>query len=132
MSVAMFFKAEESKIEEVFLGDFVEQTITQIINAIQISQSKFMNSESSVEICPSVNLKNLSQSSNVITSASWKIVNEIEFDVAISARSSGSANGGVKVTIVNIGGKILSERGTVSKVKFKIPISYPAMPRKTT
>lgn len=53
---------------------------------------------------------------------------EIEFDIAVSAKRTGSGGGGLKVTVFGIGanaeGTIASEASTVSRIRFSVPTQY--------
>lgn len=52
----------------------------------------------------------------------------IEFDVAVSAKSTGASGGGLKVAVFGIGanvdGKLSSESATVSRIKFTVPTGF--------
>ncbi|GEM_PF-2729047 len=53
---------------------------------------------------------------------------EIEFDIAVSAKKSGTVDGGLKVAVfgigANAGGSEESESSTVSRIRFKIPTKF--------
>lgn len=52
----------------------------------------------------------------------------IEFDIAVAARSTGVAGGGLKVAVFGIGanaeGKQESESVTVSRIRFSVPMAF--------
>ena len=52
----------------------------------------------------------------------------IEFDVAVSAKRTGSTDGGMKVAVfgigANLGGKEGSEDSTVSRIRFSVPTKF--------
>jgi hypothetical protein len=52
----------------------------------------------------------------------------IEFDVAVSAKLSGKAGGGMKVAVFGIGANIGAEEGTenssISRIRFSIPTNF--------
>lgn len=53
---------------------------------------------------------------------------EIEFDVAVSAKVSGSMDGGLKVAVFGIGANLDAEEGsensTISRIRFSIPTNF--------
>jgi hypothetical protein len=52
----------------------------------------------------------------------------VEFDVAVSAKQTGSSGGGMKVAVFGIGANLAanlgSEDATVSRIKFSIPTKF--------
>jgi len=52
----------------------------------------------------------------------------IEFDVAVSAKSTGKAGGGMKVAVFGIGanlsGEQVGENSTISRIRFSIPTKF--------
>ena len=55
---------------------------------------------------------------------------KVEFDVAVSARTTGAKGGGMKVAVFGIGanleGREGSEDSTVSRIRFSIPTNFKA------
>lgn len=53
---------------------------------------------------------------------------EIEFDVAVSAKTTGKAGGGMKVAVFGIGANLAGEEGnensTISRIRFSIPTKF--------
>lgn len=53
---------------------------------------------------------------------------EVAFDVAVTAKHTGTARGGFKIQVfsigANAGGDVSSEASTVSHIKFKIPSKF--------
>ena len=53
---------------------------------------------------------------------------EVEFDIAVSAKRTGTAGAGLKVAVFGIGGNAGGEQGTesstVSRIKFVVPTSF--------
>ncbi len=54
--------------------------------------------------------------------------NEVTFDVAITAKSSGGAKGGLKLEFsavgANVGSEKNNENSTMSRIQFKVPFLY--------
>jgi hypothetical protein len=53
---------------------------------------------------------------------------EVEFDIAVSAKSIGSADGGLKIAVfgigANVGGSTVSENSTISRIRFSVPTNF--------
>lgn len=53
---------------------------------------------------------------------------EVEFDIAVSAKSTGSADGGLKIAVfgigANVGGSTVSENSTISRIRFAVPTNF--------
>ena len=53
---------------------------------------------------------------------------EVTFDVAVTAKHTGTARGGMKIQVfsigVNAGGDVASESSTVSRIQFTIPTKF--------
>ena len=53
---------------------------------------------------------------------------EVQFDIAISAKSTGSADGGLKIAVFGIGanasGSAVNENSTISRVQFSVPTNF--------
>jgi hypothetical protein len=53
---------------------------------------------------------------------------EVEFDIAVSAKTTGASGGGLKVAVFGIGAnaeaKLGSENSTVSRIKFSVPMNF--------
>lgn len=61
--------------------------------------------------------------------------NLVRFDVAVRATESKKGEGGVKVAVVDVGGKLSKEDAAVSRIQFDIPLiiaerPFPARPAK--
>ena len=59
-----------------------------------------------------------------------KLVEKVEFDVAVTESRSreASGEGGLEVLSVKVGGKgsLTQEHGTVNRIKFSVPVLFPA------
>lgn len=53
---------------------------------------------------------------------------EVEFDIAVSAKSTGATDGGLKIAVFGIGanvaGSTVSENSTISRIRFSVPTSF--------
>ena len=53
---------------------------------------------------------------------------QVEFDVAVSAKSTGSGGGGMKVAVfgigANMGAEVGSENSTISRIRFSVPTKF--------
>jgi len=109
------------------LKDFVTETLVQIAEGIEEAQKRLheKNSEAIINT-------NMTQSSrgHLVTGGSNKPVEMVEFDVAILANEGTATKAGVGLTVASLlkldaGGQSKQSKGTESRIKFKIPMSYP-------
>lgn len=58
----------------------------------------------------------------------FSALDEVEFDVAVSAKATGESGGGLKVAVFGIGGGMSategSESSTISRIRFSVPTSF--------
>jgi hypothetical protein len=58
---------------------------------------------------------------------------DIEFDVAVSAKQTGTGGAGLKVAVfgigANAGGQLASENATISRIRFSIPTNFKEHPK---
>ncbi|MRK22944.1 hypothetical protein [Pseudomonas sp. JG-B] len=63
-------------------------------------------------------------------SKSTRIVEKVDFDVAIAVEAGTSKNAGLKISIaavgINTGGELKDKKGTASRIKFSIPMVFPS------
>ncbi len=59
---------------------------------------------------------------------SFNKANLVRFDVAVHATKSTKAGGGVKVTVVQLGGGLSKEQAAISRIQFDIPLVIAAHP----
>lgn len=59
-----------------------------------------------------------------------RIVEKVDFDVAVAIEAGTSANAGIKISIasvgLNTGGEMKDKKGTESRIKFSIPMVFPS------
>lgn len=56
----------------------------------------------------------------------WRYVQDIEFNVAVTATDEANAGGGIKVaSILNIGGGVKETNSSISTINFKVPVAFP-------
>jgi hypothetical protein len=58
---------------------------------------------------------------------------DVEFDIAVSARQTGTGGGGFKLSVFGIGanatGEAASENATISRVRFSVPTNFKEHPK---
>lgn len=100
--------ADEPDSDE--LTAFVESTLKAIATGIQNAQDTRISS---------------AHGTGVFAYAAPK---DIEFDIAVSAKRTGSAGAGLKVAVFGIGanakGDMSAESSSVSRIKFSVPTSF--------
>jgi hypothetical protein len=112
------------------LEDFITEVLKQVISGVKNAQ------QHAKENGASINSKHLYRYStptgmaiNTDQATRKPMVEEIEFDVAVTASSQGNIKGGMGlfVSVAGIGYQAEKNTGnsTVSRIKFKIPVSFP-------
>ncbi|WP_109464019.1 trypco2 family protein [Albibacillus kandeliae] len=107
------------------LKEFIQETISAIADATSELQERYTEKE--ILINPPSALNNHTTYSPESRNYTYRRVQDIEFDVAVSASSEKSVGGkgGIKVLSVELGaqGEIAKADEHVSRVHFKIPIT---------
>jgi hypothetical protein len=112
----------------VKLEDFITETLTQIIRGVK--NANVIAKEYGAIINPATAHRNSQgdlqvSSSQILT----RPVQEIDFDIAITAAEKSDTKGGagVFISIVGIGTQLRdsTENSTVSRIKFRVPIKLP-------
>ncbi|TXR47599.1 hypothetical protein [Phyllobacterium endophyticum] len=101
------------------LKDFVTATLQQIIDGVKQAQS--------AEGGDHINAENsgVPGGKNVFSSGSYGTFTLVEFDVNVSAESSGKAGANLKVFGVGVEGGGGHKSGTANRVAFAIPVRLP-------
>ena len=103
--------AASERIENNELQLFVTSTLNAIMSGIADSQ-------------PEARLRSAHGTGEYAFSAP----NEVTFDVAVTAKHSGTARGGMKIQVfsigANAGGDVSSESSTISRIQFTIPTKF--------
>ena len=117
------------EITNVNLEDFVSEVLKQIINGIIRTQQHAKDNRASIN---STNLIRM-PSGDLRVDKTYNqdpLVQEIEFDVAVTVSAQGNIKGGMGlfVSAVGIGYQAQKETGnsTVSRIKFKVPVALPS------
>ena len=107
------------------LKDFISETITGIVEATSQLQEAYENA--GVLINPPVSVQERDLYEEGSTAHTYRRVEVVEFDVAVSAsrETGGGGKAGLKILSVEAGvdGKHASKSENVSRVRFAIPIA---------
>lgn len=110
------------------LKDFIKDTITDITDAVCELQAHLQNG---AVVSPSY--PNRIANATIIDPNNHKsnmLISKVNFDVAITAGSNDSTNGGGKIGIhvlsVGMEGNSEQHKENVSKITFSIPIAFPS------
>ncbi len=120
------------------LKDFVKESIVQIATAIDEANAAL--SDSGAMINP-LNIRANSESAQAYArtitrgettkDSHSKVVEKVEFDVAVIAETGQQGSAGAKLSIASIGfgadGKTESSNKSQSRIKFSIPVVYPGV-----
>jgi hypothetical protein len=110
------------------LKDFVEQTLTQIMEGIKAAQAK---TDHGGLISPAV--LHYGSVSNGIQSDAGEYPEMVDFDVAVTAERGTGSKGGIGLVVgpVTLGstGQSNEQNSSVSRIKFRVPVVLPAARR---
>ena len=109
------------------LKQFVTETLVQISEGIEAAQKKLKDTGSEAVINTNMTENNVGQ---IVTGGRRRPVEYIEFDVAILANEGTETKAGIGLTVASLlkleaGGKSNQSSGRESRIKFKVPMSYP-------
>ncbi len=112
------------------LKDFVSKTLSQIVEGIKEVQAGQTDVESSGRIAGRVNPPLMTAPGGLERKGVWVTdleipVEFVEFDIAVTAEETAGAEAGVKVLGLSIAGDLGGKLGTVSRVRFRVPIEWP-------
>lgn len=119
------------------LKDFVAETLVQIAEGIEQAQTELQSKKSGAIINTNMTETDTGQ---LVTGGRRKAVEMVEFDVAILANEGTATKAGIGLSVASFvkldaGGESKQSSGTESRIKFKIPMSYPMhqfVPEKVT
>jgi hypothetical protein len=115
-------------METTELKDFVKEAIVQICAAIKEAGEDVQPLGAKVNPTPYGEGTELSQA-QFIRCAGNALMSFLDFDVAVTATHQEGKKAGIGVLFASIGGSVQEDRKktaeTVSRLSFKIPISYP-------
>ena len=109
------------------LKQFVTETLVQISDGVQEAQKQLK--ERGSETIVNTNMTKTDMG-HLVTGGRRRPVEYVEFDVAILANEGTETKAGVGLTVASLlkldaGGKSTQTAGRESRIKFKVPISYP-------
>jgi len=115
------------------LKEFVSETLTQIIEGVKDAQEKAKKYGSQVNPYLWKNVGNLERH-NLVETNSGEITQMIDFDVALTTAAGTETKGGIGIFAGGIGlgssEQLNAENASVSRVKFKVPITLPPLKEK--
>jgi hypothetical protein len=116
------------------LEDFISTTLTQIAKGIEkasqnLEDSNALISPRNIQPVPKNEFKVYGYLESQEKSKYLRVVEQIEFDVALTALQGEDRKGGVGVMVGSIGigvqGKTQEENSSLSRVKFRVPMVLP-------
>ena len=118
------------------LKDFVKESIVQIAQGIEEANSALEDSQAMVNpLYIRANSENAQaygrtmQRNVEYSEPDSRVVEKVDFDVAVVAEAGEQGSAGAKLSIASIGfgaeGKIESSNKSESRIKFSIPVVYP-------
>lgn len=113
------------------LKEFISEALVQIVAGIEDAQEKIETSNA--EISPSYNNRqqNIMEKLNLIQSRKGNVIQQVNFDIAVSATEGTGTKAGVGVLAgaFNLGasGSSNQENQTASRIKFAVPVTLPTI-----
>jgi hypothetical protein len=109
------------------LKQFVTETLVQISEGIVEAQKQLKDKGSEAIINTNMTETDVG---HLVTGGLRRPVEYVEFDVAILANEGTETNAGIGLTVASLfkldaGGKSNESAGSESRIKFKVPMSYP-------
>ena len=109
------------------LKQFVTETLVQISEGIEAAQKQLKASGSETIINTNMTA---TDAGHLVTGGRRQPVEYVEFDVAILASGGTETRAGIGLTVASLlsldaGGRSNESFGRESRIKFKIPMSYP-------
>ena len=111
------------------LDEFVEKGLVQLVQGVEKAQNRLLATGSTAELSPPIQTEwgDLVKS-GLSVSRRGLPVQEVEFDVAVTATEMAEAKGGLKVVISSLSGGLSSTDSVSSRMKFRVPVTLPLMP----
>lgn len=109
------------------LKQFITETLVQISDGIEAAQKQLKESGSEARINTNMTVI---EGGHIVTGGRRRAVEFVEFDVAVLANEGTETKGGIGITVASLlkldmGGKSTESAGRESRIKFKVPMSYP-------
>lgn len=100
------------------LKDFVAETLRQIVAGVTAAQASEGGEHVNAEM-PNIG------GGNLIFGGTYGVATRVDFDVSVSAESSGNAGAKLTVFGVGIGGGAEHKAGTANRISFSVPVRLP-------
>jgi len=109
------------------LKEFVSETLVQISEGIEQAQERLRQKGSEARVNTSMTL---TSNGHLVTGGRRRAVEYVEFDVAVLANEETETKAGIGIAVASLlkldaAGKSNYSQGRESRIKFKIPMSYP-------
>jgi hypothetical protein len=113
------------------LKEFIQTTLTEISEGVKAAQASVTDTEFNPAVRPNQasNSEALVRSGRFVDAIEHRIIEPVEFDVAVTAeegeRSGGKMSAGISVLSASFGGGSDSRNSTVSRIKFSVLMKLP-------
>ncbi|ATZ74166.1 hypothetical protein CWC33_10895 [Idiomarina sp. X4] len=114
------------------LKEFISESIVEIVEGIVDAQSRIQSDDA--KIVPEISkVFTQSQTGGTNLALGWdkqsNLIHSVEFDIAVTANEGTETRGGIGVVagVFALGsqGKSLESNQSISRLKFRVPISFP-------
>ena len=109
------------------LKQFITETLVQVSAGIEAAQKQLKDNGSETIINTNMTV---TDAGHLVTGGRRRPVEFVEFDVAILANEGTETKAGIGLTVASLlkldaGGRSTESTGRESRIKFKVPMSYP-------
>ena len=112
------------------LNEFIRDALTEVMDGVTQAQQQTSKSGAVLNALPS-SLGDVQKQGRMVF-MNERLIEEIEFDIAVTVGEDGNSKAGISLFAGVFGGSIQTDIGNssqaVNRVKFKIPICYPKQP----
>ena len=110
------------------LSEFVSKTIIDIAKGLETAAEVLSDSDIIINPAPQDGLA-VSLRYTADDKKRYRPAQQIDFDVSVVASNKDVTSGGLRISVMGIGGGVNSESGTgqshVSRLRFSIPVCFP-------
>ena len=101
------------------LQNFVAETLLQMIEGVRIAQSGEEGSNVNAD------MSGAAFGGNLVNVGTYGVATRVDFDVSVSAETSGGAGAKLTVFGVGVGGGVDHKAGAANRISFSVPVRLP-------
>lgn len=101
------------------LRDFIAETLSQIVDGVRKAQSGEMGTNVNAQMATA------DFGGHLVNMGTYGVATRVDFDVSISAESSGNAGAKLTVFGVGVGGGADHKAASANRISFSVPVRLP-------